>query len=909
MTKHVYAPTEPMVYAKALVLSAGLWQLAFVGHIAGLIIYRDLDAKSVPGLVLLFCALTVTAQIAYSYLRGFGPDAARIMRSKRADLVIMLLFGLAIGMLLAMEVEVFYTDFLNRVGAPLLLLISLSGIALPLAHFFRAFLWRATAVSHVTLLDDREIQNASDDVFDLDVRAADFAAHVTAANSSVIFGIDAPWGTGKSSFINLCSNHWGRARHIVYRFEPLRYTEDTNLIDRFLTGLINEIQKHSFVPELRPALNRYARAIKGNAEVGFSVAKLNLESGGETVDDMLEDLACELARVQAKVIVVVDDLDRIGAESAKKVLFAIKKSFNLPNVSYVLCYDTEILSQESQRGVDSVAAREFLEKFVSVKIGLFIGPEKLVSYMRGKLLAATKEMLLLTLPTAFTLNSIITTIADSYQKENGWRYRKLLGDPRKVKRFVNLLLLLRIGEIQFEEQDFNNTDLLNLLLLYLTYPRTFRAIHASEIDGQQGIFAIKRKYENGGYKSKNHADFEAYLEKCEPDEKFLLESLFKVELVVHTDSFASDDEEIHYRTRACYNDAQRRNLERYLRLIVDLKAPDPHTSLSFYLKHFKELKDGKAIDYVLRRLDSSNEKIAGEFWRVVAARAGELTCRQAVDLIEHLIRNLPSQSILESAELAIGIRDANVLTLLRILDEAGWQDENSLRRNNSEQNVLQIAYWIFGSPTEDRLTILQSLSEETRGLLGLHDLLLFRLYCHPGRGSLFNISKALILHANPSARTDGLVSELNKSAIRELSQKIFQIFEKRYILGLLNIFDEAKDLSVEQLAGKFAPLVRQQQGDSFPASLNKRIQVTRTSVLNFCVYQLTNRFTGDSGVGCGFYDRSGDGDAGGISVVMNAWAAAGFIDTLLRWKMKLEVGHGNEKEIQPGVQIRGCQAG
>ena len=39
------------------------------------------------------------------------------------------------------------------------------------------------------------------------------------------------------------------------------------------------------------------------------------------------------------------------------------------------------------------------------------------------------------------------------------------------------------------------------------------------------------------------------------------------------------------------------------------------------------------------------------------------------------------------------------------------------------------------------------------------------------------------------------------------------------------------------------------------------------------------------------------------------WAAAGFIDTLLRWKMKLEVGHGNEKAIQPGVQIRGCQAG
>jgi hypothetical protein len=32
------------------------------------------------------------------------------------------------------------------------------------------------------------------------------------------------------------------------------------------------------------------------------------------------------------------------------------------------------------------------------------------------------------------------------------------------------------------------------------------------------------------------------------------------------------------------------------------------------------------------------------------------------------------------------------------------------------------------------------------------------------------------------------------------------------------------------------------------------------------------------------------------------WAAAGFKDTLLRWKMKLEVADGHEKEIQPRVQ-------
>ena len=32
------------------------------------------------------------------------------------------------------------------------------------------------------------------------------------------------------------------------------------------------------------------------------------------------------------------------------------------------------------------------------------------------------------------------------------------------------------------------------------------------------------------------------------------------------------------------------------------------------------------------------------------------------------------------------------------------------------------------------------------------------------------------------------------------------------------------------------------------------------------------------------------------------WAAAGFKDTLLRWKMEPEVQYGNETAVQPGVQ-------
>jgi hypothetical protein len=81
-----------------------------------------------------------------------------------------------------------------------------------------------------------------------------------------------------------------------------------------------------------------------------------------------------LANLNKKVIVVVDDLDRLGFSAIKDVLFAIKKSFTLPNVSYVLCYDTENLIPADEN-VDKIM--EFLEKFINVKIGLYLDAETL----------------------------------------------------------------------------------------------------------------------------------------------------------------------------------------------------------------------------------------------------------------------------------------------------------------------------------------------------------------------------------------------------------------------------------------------------------------------------------------------------------------------------------------------------
>ena len=80
---------------------------------------------------------------------------------------------------------------------------------------------------------------------------------------------------------------------------------------------------------------------------------------------MLDDIVDVLRRIGRRVIVVIDDLDRLDPKTVNNVLFATRRTFKLSQATYVLCYDTEVLAGEKEEGS---RAREFLEKFVTVKL-------------------------------------------------------------------------------------------------------------------------------------------------------------------------------------------------------------------------------------------------------------------------------------------------------------------------------------------------------------------------------------------------------------------------------------------------------------------------------------------------------------------------------------------------------------
>lgn len=820
----------------------------------------------------------------YALKRGAIASALQIVRSLRVDLFVAIAVGifandLALPWLARTHAALKNTnpDWAPAVLA-LLCTVLLSQLVQLLVKHIKSK--RKKSISQLYFIADEEIRDEKDDLLTSEEQVRSFADSVLACGtqSGLIFGVDGPWGVGKTSFINLVVDHWKTAqpKPIVCRFEPLCYASEIDLTDRLIRDLSAAIQSEVFAPEFRPVVSRYSRLIKGKTDFSFLGFKLSLEPSQETVDELLDDIDEVLRRLGRKVIIVIDDLDRLDPKTTNNVLFATRRTFNLSQATYVLCYDTEILAESKDEGS---RAREFLEKFVSAKLSLFIDSSHIRDFLKKDWQNATKKLDSIPADTMFRLGGILNELATILDSDLAPNYLPLVGNLRKVKRFINTLLLMQLEKCDLDRTDFNNRDLINLILLHLNYPGLFRRIYAEETEGRSGIFSVKQEF--GKTEFINLDALSPVMDENKGNAGFLLAQLFEVNTLGLNGTYHSFDD-MFWSSRACFNSDSYRNLEKYLKRIVRFVTPEPQDTFVLYQEAVKRVTQGASIDGVLEspafKLEERGECVHDKFWAVLVNHSHELTQEVAEDAITTLINYLPRYSSIKSDVLAL--RQRSIYSLLLLLDRAGWGRVSATRGRvaKSTDGIITIAQRIFGEPPYEEKGLLKRLADEARGVLGWKDLMMFRLQCSADRsGQLHNLHSALITHQDRNAATFGNVNNLALTGMRKLSQEIFALFKRIHIDSKRNFFSDANDTEDEVFLSKalsqpdlHTSNVDQPQDDTY--SMTQRIDAARSMVKSFVIYQLSNQLppTG-SGVGCGYYDEIGIADGRGIAKLMNEY--------------------------------------
>lgn len=871
--KSAMKPPEFLIYARYLAtgfLGAEVWRAAFYLGANFASKLSDVAFYVKSSVILAGTLLCLT----YALKRGAYAAAARMCRSFRIDLLLAIGIGIWINELASPLFSKVHKALksVDPYWAPAVFLLLSVVLFAPLIRQY----WSKPnrAASQMYFIADEEIEYEKDDLLASESQAKSFAETVLASGDhpGLVFGVDGPWGVGKTSFINLAERYWVCAEDkvIVCRFEPLRYASEPDLAARLIRDLSAAIQKKVFAPEFRPAASRYSRLIKGKADVSFLGFKLSLEPSQETVEELLDDIDDVLRRIGRRVIIVIDDLDRLDAKTTNNVLFATRRTFKLSQATYVLCYDTEVLAGGKDEGS---RAREFLEKFVTVKLSLFVDSSSIRDFLRRDWQRAESQLGSIPSDTMIKLGALLNELADILDGDLAAKYLPLVGDLRKVKRFVNAMLLMQIERSNLGRTDFNKRDLINLMLLHLNYPGLFRRIYAEETEGRSGTFSVRRDGREQGFK--NSKEFSELTKEQQGSAEFLLKQLFDVGTLELSDLIPI--QEAVLRSRACFNHGDLRNLESYLKLIVRFATPEPQETFVLYQDAVERVRKGELIISVLKLPEfqlERGEHAHDQFWRVLVNQSHDFTSAVAQDAIDTLVDYLPRYSVIENDDR--GLRQRSIYSLLRLLDRAGWGRTTGRRLTNRPENVIEIAWRIFGEHSHQGKGLLDRLASADRGVLGWNDLMLFRLNCSEDRqGQLFNLYSALILQQDENAETTGLVSKLALMGMRRISQEVFALFKQAYIDSQRNFLKEVNEAPVEEFIGKSFPQVdinSSRESQVKHDSVNQLVSSARSTVKRFVIYQLANDlYPNGSGVGCGFYDESGIDDKGGIAKLMNEY--------------------------------------
>ncbi|PIR86458.1 NTPase KAP [Candidatus Kaiserbacteria bacterium CG10_big_fil_rev_8_21_14_0_10_43_70] len=223
---------------------------------------------------------------------------------------------------------------------------------------------------------DEPIELESQDRFNrwlFATRIADTIAS-RADKSSLVIGVYGQWGDGKTSVLKMMRGYLGRYKHVIpIQFNPWYFDSEEKLIKGFFETIAGAIGKS--LPTFQQRIGKYMKKygailapVAGNAATGLGESLSIVE-----LDELRLRLEEILTEAQVRLVIMIDDIDRLDRNEIHSVLKLVRLSAGFSYTGYVLAFDDEIVSAslgEKYGAGDKEAGRNFLEKIVQVPLHL-----------------------------------------------------------------------------------------------------------------------------------------------------------------------------------------------------------------------------------------------------------------------------------------------------------------------------------------------------------------------------------------------------------------------------------------------------------------------------------------------------------------------------------------------------------
>lgn len=319
---------------------------------------------------------------------------------------------------------------------------------------------------------DNPIQTAEEDQIGRSWAAEHFVKRVLSLDASegLVVGILGPWGSGKTSFVNLARVHLEQKGVPVLHFNPWMFSGTEQLVESFFSELSAQLK-------LKPGLAEIGRGLEEYGDIFSSLTWLPLVGSwiehGQDLAKLIggillrkkEGVASQRAKVDKAlrelslpIIVVLDDIDRLTTAEIRDVFRLVRLTANFPNIIYVLAFDRKRV--EEALSEDGIPGRAYLEKILQIGFDLPSVPNNVLNQQIFDALNTELDGL----PVAQTLDHKLWP--DVFMEI----IRPLIGNMRDVRRYAAAVG----GTVRILETQIALADVLALEAVRVFLPDVFR---------------------------------------------------------------------------------------------------------------------------------------------------------------------------------------------------------------------------------------------------------------------------------------------------------------------------------------------------------------------------------------------------------------------------------------------------
>lgn len=230
---------------------------------------------------------------------------------------------------------------------------------------------------------DRPIYSACEDLLGRETFAKRVATSIARIRTkeSIVIGLQGAWGSGKTSVINMIVEELRKSDQdiLIVHFDPWNRIEDTSLVTEYFQVLQENIgwlkkfnYKGKVLRELSEALKDYSTTLKGGKKRTLAkwvsrhfTYKADRRFG--SIEERKKRVSDILSSHDVKILVVVDDIDRLADAQIRSVFQLVTSIADFPSVNYLLSYDSDVV-ENALSTIQVCSGSEYLEKVVQIPI-------------------------------------------------------------------------------------------------------------------------------------------------------------------------------------------------------------------------------------------------------------------------------------------------------------------------------------------------------------------------------------------------------------------------------------------------------------------------------------------------------------------------------------------------------------